>query len=442
MAGNACIHLEIDRSSVIPHRTTKHRTAGRSSMISDIGEIILACAESSFLEVTVFVGCILLLFGYINYVQQGDFQQAIEKSKKYQPLFGALLGIIPGCGGSIFLMPLYVKGTVTFGTVIATLIATAGDTAFVIMTQAPTDFLIVTAICFIVGIITGYIVDYYKIGDWVQRTSTVPEISNLAGVHNEAETYLNGLYSDYPDACRSRELKHLGHEEGDKVDLFLHHQEPLDPSRLRYRVTHNAYVIFWLIIAVGLVLRLLELVKIDIGTLLGIPNLGVIVGAVGTAATILYVIISQRLVKAQSHEDVEHKLFSIKETFIHNAQETALVGTWVFAAYLVYDLGVYLAGGVDVVSAAMASAGLASVILGVLIGMIPGCGPQVVFVSLYLKGMFPFAALLANTISQDGDALFPLFALHPKSALLATVLSTIPALIIGIIAYWIELGFF
>ena len=93
-------------------------------------------------------------------------------------------------------------------------------------------------------------------------------------------------------------------------------------------------------------------------------------------------------------------------------------------------------------AAAMTSAGLASVILGVLLGIIPGCGPQVIFVSLYLKGMFPFAALLANTLSQDGDALFPLIAMHPRSAFWASVLNTIPAIIVGLLVYWIEIGFF
>jgi hypothetical protein len=411
-------------------------------MASDIWEIILACAESSFIEVTVFVGGILLLFGYINFKQQGDFQQTIEKSRKYQPLFGALLGIVPGCGGSIFLMPLYVKGTVTFGAVMATLIATAGDTAFVILTQVPKEFVIVTAICFVVGVITGYIVDYFKIGDWVQRTSAIKGINNLNGAHREAEAYLNGVYCEHPNACRSSMLKHIGHQEGDSIDLILHHQKPEDPRRLRYKITHNAYIVFWVIVAAGFVLGFLDLFRVDLGALLGLPYLSVIVGGVGTIVTLLYVIVSQRLIKAQSHEDVEHKLFSLKETLVHNAQETALVGTWVFAAYLVYEVGVYFAGGTEVVAAAMTSAGLASVILGVLLGMVPGCGPQVIFVSLYLKGMFPFAALLANTISQDGDALFPLFAMHPKSALLGTVLSTIPALIVGLLAFWIEMGFF
>ena len=411
-------------------------------MIGDLWEIVLTCAEGSFIGVTVFVGAILLLFGYINYKQQGDFEKTIEKSKKFQPLFGALLGIVPGCGGSIFLMPLYVKGTVTFGTVMATLIATAGDTAFVIMTQVPKEFVIVTAICFVIGTITGYIVDYYKIGDWVRKTSAVKDINNLEVVHQEAEAFLNGVYSNHPDACRSSMLKHIGHEEGDNIDVILHHQQPLDPSPLRYKITHNAYIVFWIIVAAGFVLGVMDLMRIDIGALLGLPYLGVIVGGLGTTATLLYVTLSQRLIKAQSHEDIEHKLFSLKETLAHNAQETALVGTWVFAAYLVYEFGVYFAGGEQVVAAAMTSAGLASVILGVLLGIIPGCGPQIIFVSLYLKGMFPFAALLANTLSQDGDALFPLIAMHPKSAFWASVLNTIPAIIVGLLVYWIEIGFF
>ena len=97
----------------------------------------------------------------------------------------------------------------------------------------------------------------------------------------------------------------------------------------------------------------------------------------------------KKFIKAQTHEDVEHKLFSLKETFIHNAEETAFVGTWVFVAYLVYELGVYLIGGEQVIEAFLTSTGLMSVLIGVLVGLIPGCGPQIIFVSLYLKGMFP-----------------------------------------------------
>ncbi|HKM40078.1 MAG TPA: putative manganese transporter, partial [bacterium] len=393
--------------------------------------------QGSFIEVTVFVGAVLLLFGYIDYKQQGALIEAIERSKKYQPLIGGLLGIVPGCGGSILLMPLYVKGSVTFGTVVATLIATAGDSAFVTLTQAPRDFVLITGAGLIIGTASGYAVDYYKIGDWVRARSEKKKIANLDRKHRQAEAVLDQLYDQHPDACRSCDLRHIGHEEGDEIDLLLHHDVPLDPSAISYKITHGCYIIFWLAIGLGFGLGVLDLMQVDINGLPGLPYAGTIMGVIGTLVAVLYMICSRRLAQAQTHEDVEHKLHSLAETLAHNAQETAFVGTWVFAAYLIYGLGVYVAGGEEVVMAAMTSAGLGSVLLGVAIGIIPGCGPQVLFVSLYLKGMFPFAALLANAISQDGDALFPLIAMDRNAAFWSTVINTIVAAVVGVAAYYI-----
>ena len=410
-------------------------------MYSNLWAVFLTSAEGAFIQVTVFVGVVLLFFGYIDYKQQGAFVAAIEGAKRYQPLIGSLLGILPGCGGSILIMPLYVKDTVSFGTVVATLIATAGDSAFVTLTQAPRDFVVVTFVSLVVGASTGYLVDYYKIGDWVKKRSAKKEITDLAKKHEKAETLLNDIYYENPITCRSCDLTHIGHEEGDEVDMLLHHQDPLDPSRLGYRITHNAYIAFWLVILVGFVLGVMELMQVDINQLPGLPNIGLLVGVVGTIVMVLYMAFSEKFVQAQTHEDVEHKLFSLEETLIHNAQETAFVGSWVFVAYLVYELGVYFAGGEQLVMAAMASTGLAAVMLGVLVGIIPGCGPQVIFVSLYLKGMFPFAALLANAVSQDGDAIFPLIALDRRAAFWSTVINTIVALMVGLTAYYIEIQY-
>lgn len=142
------------------------------------------------------------------------------------------------------------------------------------------------------------------------------------------------------------------------------------------------------------------------------------------------------------------KLASLKETFIHNAQETAFVGTWVFVAYLAYELfvlalgsGVYATGEMAI-TGFLTQTGLVAVIIGTLIGVIPGCGPQIIFVTLFTRGMVPFAALLANALSQDGDALFPLIAIDKRSAVWATIINTIPALLVGLLAYWIENNFF
>src|SRR5699024_7138024 len=177
-------------------------------------------------------------------------------------------------------------------------------------------------------------------------------------------------------------------------------------------------------------------------------NLGSILGVTGTILSLLMMVMSKKFIQDDTHEESELKALYLKETIIHNAQETAFVGTWVFLAYLAYEFfilalgsGNYIAGEA-LVTSFLTQTGLSAVIIGALVVIIPGCGPQIIFVTLYTKGLVPFSALLANAISQDGDALFPLIAIDKRSALWATVFNTIPALLVGIIAYFIELNFF
>ena len=120
-------------------------------MIVDILNILITSLEDSFLQVTVFVGAALLLFGYINFRNNGLLISTIENSKKYQPIIGALLGLSPGCGGAILVMPLFLRGSVSYGTVVATLIATSGDAAFVLITKIPLQFLLISIITFIIA---------------------------------------------------------------------------------------------------------------------------------------------------------------------------------------------------------------------------------------------------------------------------------------------------
>ena len=51
--------------------------------------------------------------------------------------------------------------------------------------------------------------------------------------------------------------------------------------------------------------------------------------------------------------------------------------------------------------------------------------------TFYLNGYIPLSAELGNAISNDGDALFPAIALAPKAAILATLYSAIPAIIVA-----------
>lgn len=416
-------------------------------LLKEVIRLLISSAENAFIQVTVFVGAVLILFGYINFKKSGKLVKKIEDSKKTQPIIGSLLGLTPGCGGAIFVMPLFPKGTVSFGTVVATLMATMGDSAFVIMSVMPLKYILVSIISFIVAIITGYIVDYFNFGDKLleDMNSRKRKKHAIELIHDDKDHTLQSLESgrDYDD------LKHIGHTEGDEIDLILHHsiKGHQEHNTFGYKVTHGAYPVYWLVIAVGLILGILDLFQVDLNDIF-IPNLGTIIGVFGTALSVFMMIMSKKFIQDDTHEEAELKAFSLKETIIHNAQETAFVATWVFLAYFAYELfilalgsGNYMAGEA-LMTSFLSQTGLTAVILGALIGIIPGCGPQIIFVTLYTRGLVPFAALLANAISQDGDALFPLIAIHKKSALWATIFNTIPALLVGVLAYFIEINFF
>lgn len=67
--------------------------------IADLVRIFLVSAEGSFIQVTVFVGIVLLLFGYIDYRYQGAFIRAIENAKGYQPSSARCWASSPGAEG-------------------------------------------------------------------------------------------------------------------------------------------------------------------------------------------------------------------------------------------------------------------------------------------------------------------------------------------------------
>lgn len=400
-------------------------------MAGQIFEKLWSSAENAFLQVGVFVGAVLLIFGYINYKTQGRFVQKLENAKRLQPVIGAFLGLTPGCGGAIFVMPLYLKGTVTYGTVISTLVATMGDSAFVMISTRPLDYLIVSVISFVAAIISGYAVDGLKIdGGFAKK--------------REALLKKNAVSAQEHAKMQEGPVRHIGHEDGDSIDMLLHHHKKgRHESSLASRFIHNgAYKIFWVLVSVGLVLGISLLFQVDVNARFGIPHIGTILGIGGMIYCLVYMILGKRFLKNDEHEEEEQKIFSLKETLVHNAQDTAFVCVWVFIAYFVYELFVIFVGGEAVVSSWMMATGLLSVIVGAVIGLIPGCGPQIIFVSLYSKGMLPFAALLANAISQDGDALFPLLAIDRRSSFWATVITTIPALLLGVAVYYIEILFF
>lgn len=377
-------------------------------MFLEILELIIDSMEGSFIEVGAFVGAVLLLFGYINFKKSGKFLEAIEKSKKFQPLIGGLLGLTPGCGGAIFVMPLFFKKSVTFGTVVATLMATMGDAAFVMIAAKPLHYLVVSGLALTIGVITGYLVDFTSLGD------------KILAKYDQKMMILKGARCEKEDE--------------------LPPMTPIDKKRSNFFT-----YLFWSLIVIGLGLGILDLTQIDVD--FPIPAFEEIIGVIGVSLSIFLVFKGKKFLRDDTPEDEEAKVKSLKKTFIENAQETAFVIMWVFVGFLAYEMltlglgmGDYAAGE-QVIESWLLATGVISIIIGVAVGIIPGCGPQIIFITLFINGLVPFSALLANAISQDGDALFPLLAIDRRSAIWATLINKLPALVFALIVYWIEINY-
>ena len=121
------------------------------------------------------------------------------------------------------------------------------------------------------------------------------------------------------------------------------------------------------------------------------------------------------------------------------AEETSFISIWVIAAFLFYEYLVAF-GGLNL-GAFFGSVAPLLPLVGILVGFIPGCGPQILVATLYINGVIPFAAIVGNAISNDGDALFPAIAVDARAAALATIVSAVPALLVAYGLFFLAPGF-
>ena len=383
--------------------------------------------RDAFLAVTVFVAAMVLLFSWLQYITAGRFVVWISENRRFQPVIGAVMGLTPGCGGAIIVMPMYARGYVTYGTVIATLIATLGDAAFVLIgavfqdSSFLTPVIVVHATSFIVGVIWGFGVAAIDVTPTAPLGRFGPKFGSDEPLDEETVREREGKGSLIEDLPR---------EESDGWG---------------YRVLHQGYRVWWLVTAVGLCLAILLLIWYAqdpeyAPELVWNPTTrdGIVtwVGLIGTSLSIILYISSKNFFADDTEATIGDKLNSLDETLVHAASETAFVTFWVLIAYLAFEFGM-IASGISESDISENGAGAGAVVVAAAVGLIPGCGPQIIAITAYVEGVISFPALVANAISQDGDALFPLLVRHKVASIWATIHTTLPAIIIGLAFLWV-----
>ena len=334
----------------------------------EFGDVIRSSMIDAYIQVSVFVGFTLFVFIGLDSLTKFDVKNFLSKTQKFHVGIAAFLGAIPGCGGAIIVVTQYIQGRISFGSLVAVLTATMGDAAFLILAIEPTTGLLIFGIGIIVGSISGYIIDFIHGINFMQSETKI------------------------------------------KVEF----------EKINKTFVSN-FNFFWLFLFIpGFVLGILVAFQIEFS-----PAYNSVLVFVASAGAILSIFMwsLNPLSDFQCSTDKSRGLLS------RVVDTTNFVTTWVISGFLVFEIFMYFTS-LDL--KIFFDLWLPFVpLVAILFGFLPGCGPQVVVATFYLNGYIPLSAELGNAISNDGDALFPAIALAPKAAILATLYSAIPALVVA-----------
>jgi hypothetical protein len=359
-----------------------------------VAELVLGPAADAFLEVGAFVAVMLAVFGLLQWRTGGAVTRWLEAHRRLGPLAGAVLGAVPGCGGAIVVMPLYLRGTVSFGTVVATLVATMGDSSFVLFAAAPGTALALHGGLLVTGLVTGLVVD--RVG--IDPRQATDEVALPLAPPGQPSTVGAAAAS---------------------VGLT---------GRPVVRLIPPSLVAFWTLVAAGFVVAVPTVFQVvdDAAFDLGSFPTREALGSLGAATCVVLAL--ARWLRTRRDGRTCRTADRPRDVLLDAARETAVVTAWVAVAFVGYEVLVATTG-LDV--GRLPTLGVLGVLAGASLGLLPGCGPQLVLTGLYAQGALPLSVLVANALSQDGDALFPLLVHDRRSAIAGTLLSTLPGLVVG-----------
>lgn len=120
---------------------------------------ILADVLRESIMITVLVIAMMLLIEFVNVASHGRFFTRLNSSRFGRVLFGAVMGLIPGCVGGFATVSLYSHRMLTFGALVAMMIASSGDEAFVMLAMFPGKAMILFGVLFVIALAAGLLVD-------------------------------------------------------------------------------------------------------------------------------------------------------------------------------------------------------------------------------------------------------------------------------------------
>ena len=126
-------------------------------------EIIEILKETAIdtIKIIPFLFITYLIMEYIEHKTSNKVKNVIEKSGKFGPLLGAILGIFPQCGFSVSATNLYSTRVITLGTLISVYLTTSDEMLPILLTESVSmsTIIAILLIKLILGIIAGFTID-------------------------------------------------------------------------------------------------------------------------------------------------------------------------------------------------------------------------------------------------------------------------------------------
>ncbi len=109
------------------------------------------------LLITAIVTALMLLIEYLSYRTEGKLVPLLRRSGVGGVIAAAILGVIPGCVGGYITVSMYSRRVFSFSALLAMMIASTGDEAFVMLAMYPVTALWIFAGLFVLAVTVGLI---------------------------------------------------------------------------------------------------------------------------------------------------------------------------------------------------------------------------------------------------------------------------------------------
>ena len=300
--------------------------------------------------ISVFVMIMMLLIEYLSVQNKGKWNRHFDRNPWLQVLIAALLGMTPGCLGVYLVVSLYVHRIFQFSALVAAMIATSGDEAFVLFAMVPEKALLITIVLFLIAVISGFMLMILPIGK--SKMKVRADHLDLHDHDSDCKSFIPAMILP--------QLRRMTFERGVLLTGGLFFTVLLLSGGIGPAIWDWKRVIF-LIVAV-----------IELFIVSTVPD---------------------HFLREHLWEHV------IRKHFLR-------VFLWTFGAFLIIHIGLEFLHLEDWIRQNYFSI----LVLAVVVGLIPESGPHILFISLYASGSIPFSILLANSIVQDGHGALPLLA--------------------------------